>query len=111
VIEQLCSAAADAARNLNAAAIVAFTRTGSTAEFLSRCRPDCPIYAFTDLDKLRRYMSIMWGVTPILAEFNGVAEENVLTAINSLKKDGMAKDGDLVLVLSDLADYDVVRTL
>ena len=37
------------ANNLGARAIFVFTRRGYMANFLSRCRPDCPIFAFTGL--------------------------------------------------------------
>ena len=47
VSEELCASAASMANNLNAAAIFVYTRRGYMASFLSRCRPDCPIFAFT----------------------------------------------------------------
>ena len=47
VSEELCASAATMANNLNARAIFVYTRRGYMANFLSRCRPDCPIFAFT----------------------------------------------------------------
>ncbi len=47
VSEELCASAAQMANNLNARAIFVYTRRGYMANFLSRCRPDCPIFAFT----------------------------------------------------------------
>ena len=47
VSEELCQSATTMANNLGAAAIFAYTRRGYMANFLSRCRPDCPIFAFT----------------------------------------------------------------
>ena len=47
VSEELCASAATMANHLNAAAIFVYTRRGYMANFLSRCRPDCPIFAFT----------------------------------------------------------------
>lgn len=47
VSEELCASAAAMANNLNARAIFVYTRRGYMANFLSRCRPDCPIFAFT----------------------------------------------------------------
>ena len=47
VSEELCACAAQMANNLNARAIFVYTRRGFMANFLSRCRPDCPIFAFT----------------------------------------------------------------
>ena len=45
--EELCASAASMANNLGARAIFVYTRRGYMANFLSRCRPDCPIFAFT----------------------------------------------------------------
>ena len=45
--EELCASAAAMANALGAAAIFVYTRRGYMANFLSRQRPDCPIFAFT----------------------------------------------------------------
>jgi pyruvate kinase len=47
VSEELCTAAANLAGQLGVAAILVYTRTGSTAGFVSRRRPDCPVLAIT----------------------------------------------------------------
>ena len=47
VSEQLCASAAAMANALDASAIFVYTRRGYMANFLSRCRPDAPIFAFT----------------------------------------------------------------
>ena len=49
VSEELCQSASTMANQLGAAAIFAYTRRGYMANFLSRCRPDCPIFAFTGM--------------------------------------------------------------
>ena len=50
--EELCASAASMANNLGAAAIFVYTRRGYMANFASRCRPDCPIFAFTGISSL-----------------------------------------------------------
>ena len=50
--EELCASAAYMANALHARAIFVYTRRGYMANFLSRCRPDCPIFAFTGLSSL-----------------------------------------------------------
>lgn len=45
--EEICTAAATLAGQLGAKAILAYTRTGATAGFVSRRRPDCPVIAIT----------------------------------------------------------------
>jgi pyruvate kinase len=52
VSEEICTAAATLAEHLDAKAILAYTRTGSTAGFVSRRRPDCPVIAITGLHLL-----------------------------------------------------------
>ena len=52
VSEELCASAAYMANALHARAIFVYTRRGYMANFLSRCRPDCPIFAFTGLSSL-----------------------------------------------------------
>jgi len=47
--EELCASAASMANSLGARAIFVYTRRGYMANFLSRCRPDCPVFAFTGL--------------------------------------------------------------
>ena len=43
---------------------------GYMAHFLSRCRPNCPIYAFTDTQPVRQRLSMRWGVVPFLMPFS-----------------------------------------
>ena len=52
VSEELCASAAHMANHLNARAIFVYTRRGYMANFLSRCRPDCPIFAFTGMQMI-----------------------------------------------------------
>lgn len=47
VSEELCASAVAMANALDASAIFVYTRRGYMANFLSRCRPDAPIFAFT----------------------------------------------------------------
>lgn len=45
--EEMCTAAATISKQLEAKAIFVYTRTGRSAGFVSRRRPDCPIFAVT----------------------------------------------------------------
>ena len=47
--EEICASAASMANTLGARAIFVYTRRGYMANWASRCRPDCPIFAFTGL--------------------------------------------------------------
>ena len=56
VSEELCASAATMANNLGARAIFVYTRRGYMASFLSRCRPDCPVFAFTGAPRACEYV-------------------------------------------------------
>ena len=65
------------ANNLGAAAIFVFTRRGNMAHFVSRCRPSCPIFAFTDTQEVRQRLNMRWGVNPFRVAFAANHEQNV----------------------------------
>ncbi|HEY2593917.1 MAG TPA: pyruvate kinase, partial [Chloroflexota bacterium] len=52
------------AEGLAASAIVGISRTGQTAELLSRGRGRVPIYAFTSDQDVARRLALWWGITP-----------------------------------------------
>jgi len=102
VSEELCASAALMANSLRAAAIFVYTRRGYMASFLSRCRPDPPIYAFTDAADVRRRLALRWGVVPLLMRFEDDPEANVRRSFEALTARGLLCGGDLVVVVSDL---------
>ena len=62
--EGVAHAALDLARNIGAGAIVAFTRSGRTALFLSKLRGTIPVIAMTPNAQTYRWLAFAWGVTP-----------------------------------------------
>jgi pyruvate kinase len=62
--EGVAHAALDLARNIGAEAIVAFTRSGRTALFLSKLRGTIPVIAMTPNAQTYRWLAFAWGVTP-----------------------------------------------
>jgi pyruvate kinase len=113
--EELCAAATALANNLGARAIFVYTRRGYMASFLSRCRPDAPIFAFTDSQAVRQRLNLRWGVMPFRLDFSASPEENVDRTFKLLTARDMIAPGDLVVVVSDIragggAD-DVVRSV
>ena len=47
ISEEICTSASNIAGRLQAKAIFVYTRSGQTAGFVSRRRPECPIFAVT----------------------------------------------------------------
>jgi len=90
-----------------------YTRRGYMANFLSRCRPDCPIFAFTDQQEVRQRMNLRWGVMPFRLDFEADPEKNIDRTFSLLKRRDLIKKNDLVVVVSDIRPpgEDVVRSV
>ncbi|WOK99421.1 hypothetical protein Cni_G08133 [Canna indica] len=101
ISEEICNSAAKMANNLRVDAVFVFTRTGHMASLLSRCRPDCPIFAFTSSTSVRRRLNLQWGLIPFRLGFSGDMESNLNRTFFLLKARGMIQSGDLVIALSD----------
>jgi pyruvate kinase len=66
-------------------AIVAFTSTGGTALRMAKLRPKVPILAVCDDIRVARWMSLVWGVHPILKQPH-VGEFNINAEIDAVCK-------------------------
>jgi pyruvate kinase len=101
--EEICAAAAAISNNLNARAIFCFTKRGFMANFMSRMRPDAPIFAFCDSQETRQRLNLRWGVIPFRLDLQSAdPEANVQRTFALLKKRELISTGDLVVVVSDV---------
>jgi len=96
--ELISYSACHIADSLGAAAIVAFTQSGSTARRVSKYRPRVPILAITPDDTISGRLMLHWGVHPF-----AIGQVSSITALftlgASLARDlGLAKAGDLVVI-------------
>lgn len=64
----VASASVESARSLGAAAIIALTRSGFTAQLVASYKPPLPIFAVCTDPLVHRQLQAVWGVCPILAE-------------------------------------------
>ncbi|MBA0841126.1 hypothetical protein Goarm_003638 [Gossypium armourianum] len=102
ISEEICNSAAKIANNLEADALFVYTKTGHMASLLSRCRPDCPIFAFTTTTSVRRRLNLQWGLIPFRLSFYDDMDANLNKTFSLLKARGMIKSGDLVIAVSDM---------
>lgn len=91
-----------AANTLEVDALFIFTKTGHMASLLSRCRPDCPIFAFTNTTSVRRRLNLQWGLIPFRVTFSDDMESNLHKTFSLLKARNLIKSGDLVIAVSDI---------
>ena len=85
------------AHDLNAAAIVTVTKSGSTARMVSRFRPECDIIGCCLTDKVFRQLNLSWGVTPVLLQEKSDFFELIEHASCVCKTQGLLKSGDTVV--------------
>ncbi|MBP2637824.1 MAG: pyk [Firmicutes bacterium] len=96
--DAISHATAQISHELGAAAIVTSTQSGYTARMVSKYRPQSTIVAVTPCEKTVRRMLLMWGVYPILGPSFNNTDEMVQSAVTTSLKEGVVKDGDLVVV-------------
>ena len=95
-------AACHTAHQLGAAAIVAFTSSGSTARRVAKYRPGIPILSATPSPRQRRRLLISWGVYPYeVAETSDVADLLAQGTRLSLET-GVAQKGDLIVITAGI---------
>ncbi|XP_027936850.1 pyruvate kinase isozyme A, chloroplastic [Vigna unguiculata] len=102
ISEEICNSAAKMANNLEVDALFVYTKTGYMASLLSRCRPDCPIFAFTTTPSVRRRLNLQWGLIPFRLSFSDDMESNLNRTFALLKARNLIKSGDLVIAVSDM---------
>lgn len=96
--DAICDAACTTARDLGVSAILTVTRSGYTAQHLSKFRPSEPIVAATPDDKTYNQLAMCWGVYPIHARYQHDINRLVTHAIDCAKIYGYVKSGDRVVV-------------
>lgn len=86
------------ALDLEAAAIVATTSSGSTARLVARFRPPCPVAGLTSNLRTQRQLSLSWGVIPIKVDTFGDTDQMFRQAESWVLQHELARPGDLMIV-------------
>lgn len=96
----VADAAARAAMDTGARAIVAFTHSGYTARLVSKFRPTVPIVAYTVSETVQRQLSLVWGITPLIMRPLKHTDEMVHEAEVDLRKRRVVKKGDTIVIVA-----------
>ncbi len=96
--EAIGQAACRVAENVGAAAILAFTQTGSTAALVAKYRPPMPVYAVTPTLAVRRRMALYAGVRSIRVDIEGDTEAQIRSVDAAVREAGVLNDGDIVVI-------------
>ncbi|MCJ7428902.1 MAG: pyruvate kinase [Candidatus Nanohaloarchaeota archaeon QJJ-5] len=99
VADVICKNIWQAARETDAAYIVAHTTSGYTARQIAKYRPDTDIIAFTDKKRTQRQLALVWGVTAYHEAFDETVDQMLRDTTERLYTEEIVNDED-TLVLS-----------
>ncbi|KAI3712314.1 hypothetical protein L1987_70865 [Smallanthus sonchifolius] len=111
IAEQICSCAGQMANKLAVDAIFVYTVHGHMASLLSRNRPNPPIFAFTNKNSTRMALTLQWGVLPITFDLSDDMDANISKTTHLMKAKGVMKQGDVILVVSDVIPMSVTPSV
>ncbi|WP_373536869.1 pyruvate kinase [Microcoleus sp.] len=94
----ISQAVSQISEQLNAAAIMTLTKTGSTARNVSKFRPKTPILAVTPHVDVARQLQLVWGVKPLLVLDLPSTGQTFQSAITVAQEKELLSDGDLVVM-------------
>ena len=108
---QAVSAAAHTLSNQAGASLIAvFTRTGMSAQLISKERPEAPIVAYTPFDTVYRRLALWWGVTPHRSQLDGSTEHLISWVDRHLQDEGLAATGARIVIVGGMPIAGRART-
>lgn len=96
--ESIGKAVVKIAEDLHAAAIIASTERGGTAQMISKFRPECPVVAVSPHENIVRRLQLNWGVQAVIGKEASDTDEVVDNAIFAALDNDLIKAGDLVVL-------------
>ena len=98
VSDATAHAACLTAKDVNAAAIVTVSESGTTARLLSKYRPTQPIIACVMNEQVQRQLSLSWGITSLLMGPAHSTDELIEMSTSLAKENGYLHNGELAVV-------------
>ena len=98
VSDATAHAACLTAKDVNAAAIVTVSESGTTARLLSKYRPQQPIIACVMKEQVQRQLSLSWGITSLMMPLAHSTDELIEMSTALAKENGFLHDGELAVV-------------
>lgn len=98
----IAAAAADVADGIGAAAIVAFTASGTTSMRAARKRPIVPIISLSPSVGTARRLAMLWGTHTVTTPEIHTYDEMVDIAKAHALSEGFAKTGDRIVIIAGI---------
>ena len=98
----VAASAADVADAIGAAAIIAFTASGTTAMRTARKRPRVPILSLSPDATIARRLALLWGTHNVQSSDIASYDEMVESARKHALADGFARPGEQIVVIAGI---------
>jgi pyruvate kinase len=102
IIESIAHSCIFMANNVGAKVISTITHSGSTARRIAKFRPNVPIFAFTESQKIRRQLNLVWGVRSVRLDELFDTDKSVALMENYLKDVGQVKPGERIVIATGI---------
>jgi pyruvate kinase len=96
----VAAAAAEVAKTIGAAGIVAFTSSGTTAARIARQRPGLPILSITPSQATARRLALLWGAWNIRSDDVSSYSQMVEVAVEKARESGFAMPGQSIVIVA-----------
>jgi pyruvate kinase len=100
--ESISFTACQVAEQVGATAIACLTNSGRTACAIARHRPDIPVYAFTDQERVVDRLGILWGTRAFAIPFQDDTDRGVELVHDELTERGLVESGDLIVLTAGM---------
>lgn len=98
ITEVISQAVVGSSLELGAKAILTSTESGFTARMVSKYRPEAPIIAMTEDERVLKRLSLVWGVIPVRGARSASTDELFRSAVDSGRRTGLIGPGDYVVI-------------
>jgi pyruvate kinase len=98
VTDAISHATSHIANELKADAIITATQSGYTARMVSKYKSRAPIVAVTSRRQVASQLTLTWGVQAVTFPPAKSTDDMFVNAINAALKEGLIKDGNLVVI-------------
>lgn len=98
VDDAISHATVQSANELNVAAIITSTQSGSTAKKVSKFRPKAIVLAATPSDIVMRKLCLVWGIKALLVPRTADIDSMIDVSVEAGRTSGIIREGDLVAI-------------
>jgi len=95
--DALCYNSCQLAQEVNARTIIGMTKSGYTGFMVSRCRPKCQIYIFSNNTHILATLNLVWGIKAFYYDKFTSTDDTIKDVQEILKNEGLIQLGDIVI--------------